>query len=126
MILASTHDQWGLIVNEALAAGAPVLVSDRCGAHELVRNGVNGFTFAPGEDGHLAFLLGEVAGRRGLVERLRANAAPSMDSFSIDQFLEACFSAFVHFGLLPESGSTQPAGPALRGAGQPAAAPPTA
>lgn len=47
-IHASTTEQWGLVVNEAMASGLPVLVSDRCGcAPDLVREGVNGFTFDP-------------------------------------------------------------------------------
>lgn len=45
---ASTTEQWGLVVNEAMASGLPVLVSNRCGcARDLVADGVNGFTFAP-------------------------------------------------------------------------------
>jgi len=47
---ASTTEQWGLVVNEAMAAGLPVLVSNRCGCvGELVREGVNGFTFDPND-----------------------------------------------------------------------------
>lgn len=47
-IHASTTEQWGLVVNEAMASGLPVLVSNRCGcAQELVHEGVNGFTFDP-------------------------------------------------------------------------------
>ena len=47
-IHASTIEQWGLVVNEAMASGLPVLVSSRCGcAADLVKNGVNGFTFDP-------------------------------------------------------------------------------
>ena len=45
---ASTREQWGLVVNEAMAAGLPVLVSDQCGsAAELVHDGENGYTFSP-------------------------------------------------------------------------------
>jgi glycosyltransferase involved in cell wall biosynthesis len=45
---ASTVEQWGLVVNEAMASRLPVLVSNRCGcAPDLVREGMNGFTFDP-------------------------------------------------------------------------------
>ena len=45
---ASSTEQWGLVVNEAMAAGLPVFVSRRCGCvTELVKEGVNGFTFDP-------------------------------------------------------------------------------
>jgi glycosyltransferase involved in cell wall biosynthesis len=51
-------DQWGLVVNEAMAAGLPVLVSERAGcAQDLVQHGVNGFTFDPENVPELARLL---------------------------------------------------------------------
>ena len=47
-ILASVSETWGLVVNEAMASGLPVLVSHRCGCvPDLVQEGVNGFTFDP-------------------------------------------------------------------------------
>src|SRR5205807_2078983 len=61
---ASTSEQWGLVVNEGMAAGLPVLVSRACGcAADLVRDGVNGFAFDPLDAGALAGLLGHMAGR---------------------------------------------------------------
>lgn len=43
-VLPSRHEPWGLIVNEAMAAGLAVIVSDNVGcARDLVRNGHNGF-----------------------------------------------------------------------------------
>jgi len=45
---ASFSEQWGLVVNEAMAAGLPVLVSNPCGCvPDLVNEGVNGYTFDP-------------------------------------------------------------------------------
>jgi glycosyltransferase involved in cell wall biosynthesis len=42
------QEQWGLVVNEACAAGVPVLCSRTVGAcKELVRDGQNGLLFAP-------------------------------------------------------------------------------
>lgn len=47
-VLPSTTEQWGLVVNEAMAAGLPVAVSNRCGCTtDLVQDGVNGLTFDP-------------------------------------------------------------------------------
>jgi glycosyltransferase involved in cell wall biosynthesis len=57
---ASTTEQWGLVVNEAVASGLPVVVSDRCGcAPELVQG--NGFTFDPFDEHQLAARLLKMA-----------------------------------------------------------------
>jgi len=57
-IHASTTEQWGLVVNEAMASGLPVLVSNRCGcAPDLVQEGVNGFTFDPYDVEQIAELM---------------------------------------------------------------------
>jgi glycosyltransferase involved in cell wall biosynthesis len=57
-IHASTTEQWGLVVNEAMASGLPVLVSNRCGcAQDLVQDGVNGFSFDPYSVDELAQLM---------------------------------------------------------------------
>ncbi len=45
---ASTSEQWGLVINEAMASGLPVIVSKNCGCTEdLVRHGRNGYVFDP-------------------------------------------------------------------------------
>ena len=54
-IHASMTEQWGLVVNEAMASGLPVLVSNRCGcAADLVREGENGWTFDPTHEEQMA------------------------------------------------------------------------
>jgi glycosyltransferase involved in cell wall biosynthesis len=48
LVLPSVSETWGLVVNEAMAAGLPVLVSHRCGCvPELVRPGLNGYVCDP-------------------------------------------------------------------------------
>lgn len=59
---ASTTEQWGLVVNEAMASGLPVIVSNACGcATDLVEEGINGFTFHPQDTARLASLLCDFA-----------------------------------------------------------------
>lgn len=47
-ILPSVEEVWGLVVNEAMACGLPVLVSKNAGCvDDLVLSGVNGYVFTP-------------------------------------------------------------------------------
>lgn len=87
-IHASTTEQWGLVVNEAMACGLPVLVSNRCGcASDLVREGHNGFTFDPGDTEQLAKLMLEMsllpAMKRGT---LGANSQRQISRFGPEAF----------------------------------------
>jgi len=61
-VIASTTEQWGLVVNEAMAAGLPVVVSTACGCSpDLVVEGDNGYLFDPDRPDQLARVLGAVA-----------------------------------------------------------------
>jgi glycosyltransferase involved in cell wall biosynthesis len=47
-VLPSLSEPWGLVVNEAMLCGLPVVISSHCGASgDLVHEGLNGFTFNP-------------------------------------------------------------------------------
>ena len=48
LILPSYSEPWGLVVNEAMLCSMPIIVSNRCGCEpELIKEGVNGFSFDP-------------------------------------------------------------------------------
>lgn len=54
-VLPSRYDGWGVVVNQALGAGLPVLVSDQVGAgYDLVSVGENGEIFRAGDENDLA------------------------------------------------------------------------
>jgi glycosyltransferase involved in cell wall biosynthesis len=58
MVHASSTEQWGLVVNEAMAAGLPVVVSRTCGcAPDLITDGVTGFAFDPFDEAALTRAL---------------------------------------------------------------------
>jgi glycosyltransferase involved in cell wall biosynthesis len=64
-VLPSEHEPWGLVVNEVLNAGRPVVVSDHVGAaFDLVEEGVNGHIVPVGAVGALARILSSVVADR--------------------------------------------------------------
>ncbi|MGJ3247556.1 MAG: glycosyltransferase family 4 protein [Elainellaceae cyanobacterium] len=59
---ASTTEQWGLVVNEAMASELPVLVSSHCGCTpNLVEEGRNGYTFDPYDINQLTDLMFKIS-----------------------------------------------------------------
>ena len=49
-ILPSLHDGWGVVINQAMASGLPVISTTAVGAAvDLVKNGVNGCLISPGD-----------------------------------------------------------------------------
>ncbi len=62
LVLPSHEEVWGLVVNEAMACGIPILCSRTAGcSRDLVKDGVNGFVFEPGDVKTLALRIEELA-----------------------------------------------------------------
>ncbi len=53
LVLPSIRETWGIVVNEAMSFGVPVITSDQVGAaYDMVEHGSNGYIFKPdGADG---------------------------------------------------------------------------
>ena len=59
----AVSEPWGLVINEAMASGLPILSSGNVGAaEELVQEGVNGFWFDPDDVEGLAGFMAQMAG----------------------------------------------------------------
>ncbi len=95
LIVPSFFDQWGLVVNEGMASGLPVIVSSGCGAaRTLVRNGENGWTFGPGDIRALAEAMVRMThlGPEAL-KKMGANSTKIIQEWSPDRFSDGVFQA---------------------------------
>ena len=91
--LLSTHESWGVVVNEAAACGLPLILSDRVGAaYDLLRDGENGALVPSGDvvatAGAIRDLAADPAARlaEGACSRELMRGwgyEPSMDAFVI-------------------------------------------
>lgn len=100
-IHASIQEQWGLVVNEAMAAGLPVLVSNRCGCFEdLVIEGVNGFGFDPDNSQQLIDLMLKVSLGETDLAKISRGALEHIQKFSPDYFAQGLIQA-VEYATAP-------------------------
>lgn len=101
-IHASVQEQWGLVVNEAMAAGLPVLVSNRCGCYEdLIIEGVNGFGFDPENPQQLTELMLKISSEKIDLQTMGNAALEHIQKFSPDYFAQGLIQA-VNYALSPD------------------------
>ncbi|MGA0133217.1 MAG: glycosyltransferase [Opitutales bacterium] len=74
-IVPSRFDGWGMVVNEAIQSGVPVLVSDRAGSSELLAASHAGAVFPAGDPRRLAELIDARLRDRSLLDSERRAAA---------------------------------------------------
>ena len=101
LVLPSEYEAFGLVVNEAMLCGCPVIVSDRVGARlDLVFEGRTGFIFPVSNLEALAVLLREVLNSRDRLIRIVEAAQARMNEWSpeknVDGLIEAILKA-IHF-----------------------------
>ena len=74
-VLPSFNEVWGLVVNEAMACGLPVISSKLAGVtQDLVKDGINGYSFDPNNVSELTEKLKFILSNDELRERMRSSS----------------------------------------------------
>ncbi len=88
-------EPWGLVVNEAMATGLPVILSTGAGcADDLVEHGANGFVFDPADVSDLARCMTTLAGDADLQTRMRARSREIIARWTVDDFAKSLWKAW--------------------------------
>lgn len=97
LILPSSYEPWGLVVNEALAAGLPVIVSNQVGAaHDLVEGRDTGFVFPYHDTDKLAEQMKLLVEDTSLYRRYSQNAANLMKNYWNYDLYTECLNEFIN------------------------------
>lgn len=90
LALPSVVEQWGLVVNEALAFNLPILASECCGARDtLVRHWVNGFITEPGNAEGLAWAMVALSEDKALWLRMVSASSALAEKADTSAFVSA-------------------------------------
>ena len=93
-VLPSSFDPWGLVVNEAMCCGCPVIASDHVGAaRDLVAPVAPDFVFRCGDMDSLANLLRKAAAGAGRLKELGRAAMTHIQTWSPERNIAATVEA---------------------------------
>ena len=107
MVLPSEYEPFGVVVNEAMLCGCPVIVSDRVGARfDLVREGETGAVYPYGDVAMLTSCLQQMLSNPSL-RQARAEAAERLiGRWSPEAYVESFVEAMRHAARLHETSKT--------------------
>jgi glycosyltransferase involved in cell wall biosynthesis len=83
LVFPTLSDPWGLVVNEAMACGLPIIASDAAGCvADLVHDGENGYVIPSGNVGKFAEAMAAFARDPQLAPRMGTRSARLIENFS--------------------------------------------
>lgn len=94
-VLPTREDIWGLVINEAMAYGLPVITTTNClSGTELIENGKNGFLIEPDDFTTLNSHLIKLATDHNLRKKMRINNLSKIQNYTIENMAQRHFSIF--------------------------------
>jgi glycosyltransferase involved in cell wall biosynthesis len=94
LVHSAEWEPYGLIVNEAMVCGIPVVVSDRVGAgYDLVQEGITGFIYPCGNLDALATILQKILVDQEALKQMSKAAIERMKTWSFRENAEAHIEA---------------------------------
>ncbi|OUP75313.1 hypothetical protein B5F08_11400 [Anaeromassilibacillus sp. An172] len=85
-VLMTIYDVWGLVINEAMANGLPIITTDKCVAGlELIKNGENGYIVPVGDDDELENRILEILLDKELLIYMSNNNLKKIQSYTIEK-----------------------------------------
>lgn len=93
-VLLTREDIWGLVINEAMAMGLPVITTDKCIAGlELIENGKNGYIIPADDELAAAEKLSLIINEKS-AEKLGENALATISDYTFEGMAKAHLNIF--------------------------------
>lgn len=94
-VLMTLGDVWGLVINEAMSNGLPVITTDRCVAGlDLVKDDENGYIIPVGNDCALTDRLTKMFADATLLEKMGYRSLEKIEPYTIENMAKIHMEAF--------------------------------
>lgn len=91
-VLPTREDIWGLVINEAMSYGLPVITTDKCLAgRELIKNGENGYIISVDNSTELAKYINLLADNIDLRELISNNNKLKIQEYNLENMAKSHF-----------------------------------
>ena len=89
MVLPTREDIWGLVVNEAMAAGTPVITTNKCIAGvELIEDGKTGYIVLVEDEVALAYRIKEILENTDQTLMMRNNCLKKIRKYTFESMVQ--------------------------------------
>lgn len=94
-VLPTREDIWGLVINEAMAYGLPVITTTKCVAGlELIENDKNGFVIPPDNAMMLAEKIQAILDNTDLAADMRTNSLGKIQKYTLEEMVKQHLNVF--------------------------------
>ncbi len=94
-ILLTRSDVWGLVINEAMSFGLPVITTDKCGAGiSLIENGYNGYIVPAGDIESAEKAISEMFSNPQKMVKMGVLSRERISKYTIENMVEAHLKFF--------------------------------
>jgi len=99
-VLPTLSEVWGLVVNEAMACGLPVIVSSVAGClADLVEDGWNGYVVPPGDSDKLSVAINSLVRQPHLKQRMSERSLERIRNYSPEACANGLAAAAISAGM---------------------------
>jgi 1,2-diacylglycerol 3-alpha-glucosyltransferase len=100
LILPTYTDTWGLVVNEAMACGLPIILSEVAGcAPDLLQENWNGLLVRPTDESSLAAAMESLANQHNARAKMRENSLQRISQYSAEKWSSGIANALRAIGV---------------------------
>lgn len=94
-VLPTREDNWGLVINEAMATGLPVITTDKCVAGmELISNDINGYIIPVEDHQAIAQKIRQISSNQPLGDIIAINNLTLIKQYTIENMVNTHLEIF--------------------------------